>query len=349
MQSIISIIFLTFLMSYSSGFLLYRILLRFSVVDKPNERSSHEVITVRGGGVAILLPLLMVAGYVVWRYLDVTSIGFLISIVVVAGISVIDDIKSLSAKVRFIGHGLAGVLLLWSVYRGVGSANMTNIGLGGATATLVGGLLLVWLVGYANAYNFMDGINGLAGGQAVIAALFYAYAIGTFTGKWDSGLVLICLAVSGAALGFLPHNFPRASMFMGDIGSVTLGFTFAAISIWSFIVAGWELFLSLCLIHSNFVLDTGTTLFLRIRRKEKWWMPHRQHFYQKLIRSGKSHLFVTSWEMFLQVCVVLLLVLSFSAGNTERMFLYASIFGVWISFFCYCENCFNAKSPSSTN
>jgi UDP-N-acetylmuramyl pentapeptide phosphotransferase/UDP-N-acetylglucosamine-1-phosphate transferase len=289
----------------------------------------------------------MVAVYVVWRYQDVTSIGFLISIVLVAGISIIDDIKSLSAKVRFIGHGLAGVILLLSIYLGGGVVNMSVIGM--VITAFGGGVLLVWLVGYANAFNFMDGINGLAGGQAAISALFSAYAIGTYSGNWDSGPVLISLAVSGAALGFLPHNFPRASMFMGDIGSVTLGFSFAAISIWSFIVAGWELFLSLCLIHSNFVLDTGTTLFLRIRRKEKWWMPHREHFYQKLIRSGRSHLFVTSWEMFLQVCVVLLLVRSFSAGNTERLFLYASIFGIWISFFCYCENCFNGRPQSSTN
>ncbi|MDA7512698.1 glycosyltransferase family 4 protein [Verrucomicrobia bacterium] len=347
MPFIISVIILALLISYASGFLFYRLLLRASVVDKPNERSSHQVVTVRGGGVAILLPLLLMTGYVVWPSQDVTSIGFLIAIIGIAGISVVDDIKSLSAKVRLVGHAVAGLLLLWSVHSGDSGEVFGNMGIGWILA--LGVVLLVWLVGYANAYNFMDGINGLAAGQAAITSIFSAYAIGSVTGNWDSGPVLICLALTGAALGFLPHNVPRASMFMGDIGSVTLGFVFAAISVWSVIVVGWELFLPLCLIHSNFVLDTGITLFVRIRRKEKWWKPHREHFYQKLIRAGKSHSFVTFWEMFLQFCILFILVRSFSAGNTERMLLYASVFVIWIGFFFYCEKCFHAGAQISTN
>lgn len=307
-------------------------------MDKPNERSSHEVVTVRGGGVAILLLLLLMTGYVVWLYHDVTSTGFLVAIIGIAGISVVDDIKSLSAKVRFIGHAVAGLLFLWSVHSGDSGEVFGNLGVGWILA--LGVVLLVWLVGYANAYNFMDGINGLAAGQAAITSIFSAYAIGSVTGNWDSGPVLICLALTGAALGFLPHNFPRASMFMGDIGSVTLGFTFAAISIWSLLVVGWVLFLPLCLIHSNFVLDTGTTLVLRILKKEKWWMPHREHFYQKLIRSGKGHSFVTLSEMGLQVCVLLLLIRYISAENAERIVICLVVFVIWITFFCYCEWCF---------
>jgi UDP-N-acetylmuramyl pentapeptide phosphotransferase/UDP-N-acetylglucosamine-1-phosphate transferase len=307
-------------------------------VDKPNERSSHEVVTVRGGGVAILLVLLLMTGYVVWPLQDVTSIGFLIAIIGIAGISVVDDIKSLSAKVRLVGHAVAGMLFLWSVQNGYRGEEFGNLGVGWILA--MGSVLLVWLVGYANAYNFMDGINGLAAGQAVISSIFSAYAIGSVTGNWDLGPVLICLALTGAALGFLPHNFPRASMFMGDIGSVTLGFTFAAISIWSLLVVGGDLFLPLCLIHANFVLDTGTTLVLRILKKEKWWMPHREHFYQKLIRSGKGHTLATLWEMGLQVCVLILLIRYISAENAERGGICLAVFVIWITFFCYCECCF---------
>ncbi|MDA7660582.1 glycosyltransferase family 4 protein [Verrucomicrobia bacterium] len=313
----------------------------------PNERSSHETVTVRGGGFAILLPLLLMTGYVVFHTQDVTSLGFLVAVIGISGISFVDDIKSLPAKSRFVGQTLAGLLFLSSVHRGDGSEVFGYLG-GGLTLAL-GSVLLVWLVGYANAYNFMDGINGLAAGQAAVTSIFSAYAIGSTTANWDSGPVLIYLSLTGAALGFLPHNAPRASMFMGDIGSVTLGFLFAAISIWSLLVVGWELFLPLCLVHSNFVLDTGFTLFLRIRRKEKWWKPHREHFYQKLIRAGKSHSFVTFWEMFLQFCILLILVRSFSAGNTERMLLYASVFVIWIGFFFYCEKCFHAGARISTH
>jgi UDP-N-acetylmuramyl pentapeptide phosphotransferase/UDP-N-acetylglucosamine-1-phosphate transferase len=342
---IINIIIAAFLVSYISGYLLYPLLLRASILDKPNERSSHKVVTVRGGGVSILLPIMLMTAYVVWLHKDVTSFGFLAAIVGIAGVSVVDDIKSLSAKVRFVAHVLAGLLFLITVHSGDGGEVSGFLGWG--LTLSFGAVLLVWLVGYANAYNFMDGINGLAGGQAVISSIFSAYAIGSVTGNWDSGPVLICLALTGAALGFLPHNFPRASMFMGDIGSVTLGFTFAAISIWSLLVVGGDLFLPLCLIHSNFVLDTGTTLVLRILKKEKWWMPHREHFYQKLIRSGKGHAFVTSVEMMLQMVVLGLMWLYLSSEGVLAGILVSGVFAIWFGFFCYCEREFRLSHITS--
>ena len=335
MVSIISVLVVAFLASYGSGFLLYRVLLRFSVLDRPNERSSHSVATVRGGGIVILLPLLVASGYVVLNDPDLVSIGFLGAVVLIAVISFLDDVRSLSQRIRFGAHALTAVIFLSTVFSKEGSVSLQNLGawfpLGLAC------VLIVWLVGYANAFNFMDGINGLAGSQAAITSLLSAYAIGKVTGQWDSGLILIWLAIAGGGLGFLPHNFPRASMFMGDIGSVTLGFTLAALSVWALIDVGWVIFVPLCLVHSNFVLDTAVTFLRRLVGREAWWQAHREHFYQRWIRSGASHSMVTFTELALQIIVCALLVVYLDSNMTLRILVVLAVFLIWSGFFVYCD------------
>ena len=337
MLTMAQVFIFAFICSYLSSFKFRKILLGLSVMDKPNERSSHSEVTVRGGGLSILLPVVITGIFVSFRDRDLTCFIFLSAVIIIAIISMVDDAKSLSQKLRFTVHISVSLLFLcfvdWTSF-----ANSAG-NLKGPLIFLVGGILLLWLVGYSNAFNFMDGINGLASFQAIITFIYAGIAIGCVSGHWENGLVLMCMVIGGGALGFLPHNFPRASMFMGDAGSVTLGFSSAAIGIWSVAIVGWELFVTLCLIHMNFLLDTGITLSRRILKREQWWMPHRQHFYQKLIRSGKSHSFVTLTEMGIQLLLLPLLIRFMFAGIIEQFVIVLLVLIFWVAYFCYAEWC----------
>jgi UDP-N-acetylmuramyl pentapeptide phosphotransferase/UDP-N-acetylglucosamine-1-phosphate transferase len=150
-----------------------------------------------------------------------------------------------------------------------------------------------WLAGAAfvlaivlvNVWNFMDGINGLAASQAVVVSLALAAVM---EGTW----VGVALALAAACLGFLPFNFPKAAIFLGDVGSGALGYAIAAITIVASATQSiaWPLLL---LPLSAFLIDAGLTLLMRMRRGERWWIAHVQHCYQVWVRGGAAHATVT--------------------------------------------------------
>ena len=315
-------------------------LARSSIIDRPNQRSSHSRPTPRGGGIAILLVVLLGA-LVLGRTSAVTLVLSALSLGL-AVLSFWDDLRPLLAVVRFGGHALAalGVLhvLKWPRF----SLDLISQP-GVAWPALVSGLFLfLWLTGYTNAFNFMDGINGLAAGQAIVTGLGMAL-LGSMAGGQSpvgSPPVLLSLVIAGACAGFLPHNFPTARMFMGDVGSAPLGFLLAAVVVWIARDYGCWLLIPLGLLHANFVLDTGITLARRILRGERWYEAHREHFYQRLIRSGKSHPFVTGLEMALQGVVLGLMVLYLYASVPVRVGLITVVILLWLGFFAYCERVF---------
>lgn len=128
---------------------------------------------------------------------------------------------------------------------------------------------------------------------------------------------------------------------MGDVGSASLGFLLATVALWSATACtacGTWLLVPLALLHANFVLDTSITMLRRIVRGEIWYSAHREHFYQRLVRAGKSHTFVTLVEMGLQVIVLLLMVAYLLyVGAGVRLGLIFSVIAIWLAFFCYCE------------
>ena len=280
-----------------------------------------------------------------------------------AALSFWDDLRPLRPAVRFGGHALAAIGVLYALNWPRFSLDLTSQP-GVAWPALVSGLFLfLWLTGYTNAFNFMDGINGLAAGQAIVTGVGMALLCSVASGRWSvasgrwsvvsgqwsvisgqwsvvSPPVLLSLVIAGACAGFLPHNFPRACMFMGDVGSAPLGFLLAALVIWIARDEGWWLLIPLGLLHANFLLDTGLTLARRILRGERWYEAHREHFYQRLIRSGKSHVFVTGWEMALQGMVLGLMVLYLHASLPMRAGLAALVILIWLAFFGYCERSF---------
>lgn len=325
------------LISFLLCFPVYRLLERQGIVDRPNARSSHSTPTVRGGGLAIVITIALSALWVDARIGATPLVWFVGATVMLAVVSFFDDLKGVPAIVRFGTHALAAVIALhalgWPVLA-IAVSPEWSFTLPFAISLLVG---FLWLAGYTNAFNFMDGINGIAAGQAVLAATGYCVVACAAGAAWTDAPVLFSAAIAGAAAGFLPHNFPKARMFMGDVSSAPLGFLLAADALWIASTYGMWLLIPLALLNANFVLDTGITLARRILRGERWYDAHREHFYQRLTRAGRSHRFVTSWVIALQIGVVALMYFYVHASPAGRVWSTLAVAGCWLAFFLCCE------------
>ena len=283
--------------SYAGVALLRRWAQRRSMVDIPNERSSHTRPTPRGGGLAIVLAVLL--GWPLaqglfysldWKVLA----GYGAGAALVALVSWLDDVQSLSNRVRFAAHTLSALIAMsafgyWHTLD-VPLAGEVHLGFAGAILTFL------WITGLTNAYNFMDGSDGIAAGQALAAGLGWALLIGL--SRWPTYLDLPLLICAGS-LGFLGHNWPPARIFMGDVGSAFLGYTFALLPL-MFPASGQIPVLGVLFVWP-FVFDTAFTFLRRLRKGENVFAAHRSHLYQRLIIAGHSHAFV----MFLYTALAL--------------------------------------------
>jgi UDP-N-acetylmuramyl pentapeptide phosphotransferase/UDP-N-acetylglucosamine-1-phosphate transferase len=253
-------------------------------LDVPNERSSHTRPTPRGGGLVIVVGFF--AGLGLWLTLGGSlsprALGWLAGAVLVASVSFIDDLRSLPAAPRLVAH-LAGALLLTLA----GVQERADLSLVVLPLAFLGVIVLT------NIYNFMDGIDGLATTQAVVAGAGLAIA-GTIV---TNSLVEVGggLLVASSA-GFLRYNLPPARLFMGDVGSTFLGFSFAGLPLLASIgVGGGRLPLEFGLVLlAPFLFDGLVTLGRRVLRGERWYAAHRSHYYQRLVRCGLSHGQVTA-------------------------------------------------------
>ena len=171
---------------------------------------------------------------------------------------------------------------------------------------------------------------------------------GSASGDWSGSYVLSCFLIAGAAAGFLPHNFPSARMFMGDVGSASLGFLLATLALLLASRYGWWLLPAFLVVHANFVLDTAITLVRRVVLGQKWYLPHREHFYQRLVRAGKSHAFITGVQMLLQLLIAILMVFYPGAPITARVALIALSLLLWLGFFAYSETIFAGRKAPTT-
>jgi UDP-N-acetylmuramyl pentapeptide phosphotransferase/UDP-N-acetylglucosamine-1-phosphate transferase len=260
--------------------------LRLRLLDKPGERSSHSVPTPRTGGLAIIVGAM--AGILLCSS---ASVPFLLAVglgMLVAIISLLDDVITIPSLPRLAVHLLVAGGTIWLVNLAPHDLGLPYMHLdmpwwlGIALATL-------FTVGYINFFNFMDGINGIAACQAIIGGLTLAVLL-ALSGAANS--IVAAAAIAGAAMGFLPHNFPKARMFMGDVGSTTLGFVLAMLTL----VGGAKLdkpWVAFMMPLGVFIYDAGFTLIKRISRRENFLKPHREHHYQLLIRCGWSHARVT--------------------------------------------------------
>ena len=268
---------------------------RRKLFDAPGERRSHAVATPRGGGIGITVALL--AGSLLLGgagALPVVVVGcFALGLVLVAGIGWIDDHRPLSPGLRLLVQCLAGLLLAWGLHAHDGRWGWALLAF-----ALVPVLVNVW--------NFMDGINGLASSQALLAALAIAWLV--------PAVALPALALAGACAAFLPFNFPRARIFLGDVGSGTLGYALAALVAAAAPELGLPRAALLLLPLSAFLVDASLTLGWRILAGERWWQPHVSHVYQRWVRTGRSHAFVTGVYAMFSIGAVILAAFLYQAA-----------------------------------
>ncbi len=234
-------------------------------LDVPNHRSLHRSPIPRTGGIAIVLGVL---ASLIWLP------GFHVMTVCLAmlgAISLLDDWRGLHQGLRLSVHLLVALAFLVLSWR---DSNPLVV------------LLAVLAVGWmTNLYNFMDGSDGLAGGMAVLGFGFYALA--AWIGE-SSQFATVCLCIAAAVLPFLVLNFSPSRIFLGDAGSIPLGFLAGALGVQGWLQGEWSLWFPI-LVFSPFIVDASMTLARRVMRGERFWQPHRDHYYQRLIRLGWSH------------------------------------------------------------
>jgi UDP-N-acetylmuramyl pentapeptide phosphotransferase/UDP-N-acetylglucosamine-1-phosphate transferase len=248
------------------------------LLDEPGERRSHQVATPRGGGIAIVLAFLVaIVAMMLRQPSDIVLLGCAgMGLLMVAAIGWADDHRPLSPWSRLVVHAVAAGWLAVGFYLSGAGGELALI-------ALLSALLLV------NIWNFMDGIDGLAASQAALVSGALIVLAGGGTVAVHLGLALIA-----SISGFLPFNFPKAKIFLGDVGSGALGYALALMVGLSLQAAPRTTWLLVILPLSAFMLDAGFTLIARVLRGERWWMPHVQHAYQRWARRKGDHRPVTA-------------------------------------------------------
>jgi Fuc2NAc and GlcNAc transferase len=282
------------------------------MLDIPNARSSHTVPTARGGGIAIVVVFLI--SILILAYLGflplATAAALELGGAAIAAVGHLDDRHALPAAFRFGVHLAAVVLVVVSV-GGVSEYTLRAFGLHGAVAGGIAGvLILAWTT---NLFNFMDGIDGIAGGEAVFIAAAGAWLNWLQGGA--PGLSIAMLALAAAASGFLIWNWPPARIFMGDVGSGFLGFSLGALGLASsrqdrMPIEVWAI------LGGVFLVDATLTLVRRAARGDRWFEAHRMHAYQHLASRFDAHLPVTALVIF--VDLFWLLPWAYLAANTPE-------------------------------
>ena len=274
-----------------------RYALHRQLIDQPGERRSHRVATPRGGGIAIVASaLLAFAWLAATNAIPMQTVGLIAAgLLLVAGIGWIDDHRPLSPWLRLAVQAIAAVL-----------ASIALLANGHSPASAMIGFTTVMVL--VNVWNFMDGIDGLAASQALLVAAGWALL------AWPDPWAWVLFAVAAACLGFLPFNLPPARIFLGDVGSGSLGYLLAIGLLWlpsDALQWHWLAWLPL----SAFLVDATLTLLGRILRDERWWTPHLQHAYQRwaarLGRHGPVSLAYALWT----ACAVVTMVLARGAGT----------------------------------
>jgi len=286
----ITITFIIFAFLFTTEILYFKIADKFNIIDRPNHRSSHNGLIIRGGGIIFTISLLLYP-----LYFGMLYNSFLLGLVFIAFISFLDDIKPVSSTIRIVFHLVAVALLFyqlglyslpyyWTVFA------------------------LIFVIGSINAINFMDGINGLTGGYALVtlcSLLYVNYEVTLFT----NSNFLITSIISVLVFNFF--NFRNnARCFAGDVGSIGMAFIILFFILQLIIKTENFNFLFFLLLYG---LDTATTIVFRLLRKENIFEAHRSHLYQYLVNEKKmSHLLVSSIYICVQLIINLIIILFFS-------------------------------------
>jgi len=252
------------------------LLRRLAAIDLPGLRSSHSVPTPRGGGAPVAAGLILAVALIP----AATAVAFAAAVALFAAMGLADDLTGLPARGRLVMQAAAGLV--------IGGLLARTAGLSPAVTVLAAVALAAWLTAFVNAFNFMDGVNGISGAHALAGGACYA-AIGLW--RPDALLAAGGAAVAGGAAAFLPWNAVRARVFLGDVGSYGLGAALAVLAA-AAMLAGLAPEAALGPL-ALYLADTAWTLQRRIRAREPWLQAHRTHAYQRLTDAGWSHQRVT--------------------------------------------------------
>jgi UDP-GlcNAc:undecaprenyl-phosphate GlcNAc-1-phosphate transferase len=284
--------------------LYFRIAVHRRIIDKPNERSSHKYFTIRGGG--IIVPFALISWFIINGF---QHFLFVSALLLISLVSFLDDIKNIHRTVRFFFQFLAVCLMI------------TELSLGLDWYWYI--IIFILIIGMINAWNFMDGINGITGSYSLVTlgTLFY---LNRFVQQFTSESLLIFSILSLLVFNFF--NFrKKAKCFAGDVGSISIAFIISYSLIELIFTTHNLLFIGLLLLYG---IDTVTTIIFRIIRKENIFQAHRTHFYQFLSNEKKwAHLSVAAMYSFAQLIVNIIILLLFYQSITliHSFFLISSI------------------------
>jgi len=307
--------------SFAGTGLILRFLRDRAILDHPNERSSHAAPTPKGAGLAIV-PIVAAAWLGAGWAAPAAHVGLVAgAALALAALSWLDDLKGLGPLVRLLGHAVAvaAVLTVASppapVFAGL---------LPGWLDRVAAGLLWLWFI---NLFNFMDGIDGIAGVETAaigIGIVLVAAIAGLSPAFLVHGLALAC-----AALGFLRWNWYPAKIFLGDVGSVPLGFLLGWLLIGMAAAGQWAAAL---ILPFYYLADATITLLRRGLRGERVWQAHREHFYQRAVGRGLGHAQVVRHVLWVDAVLVALAVIA-AAGHAAAALIGAAVLVSWLLFF----------------
>ena len=280
------------------------------IVDHPNDRSLHAQATPRIGGIGMMLgamPIVFCFGTPEVRWIGGAAVAL-------AVLSFVDDWRPLPVAVRLPCHLAAAALAVVVAWPGSTAADPASMAVAAAAF-----LAIAWMT---NLFNFMDGADGLAGGMAMIG--FGTLAFAALRGG-DSAIAYASLALSAASAGFLAFNFPPARVFMGDAGSVPVGFLAGALGWLGAARGDWPWWFA-PLVFSPFIVDASVTLARRLAAGERLVQAHRTHYYQRLVLSGWSHrrLAAAAWALMAAVAA------SAIAALGQRGAVQGAIISAWV-------------------
>lgn len=296
---VVTLMFTTILSCIGCGYMRYYSIKKAKFIDIPNQRSSHEAPMPRAGGAPMALFSIIAIVFLGIVRPHLIPLNWVLTIgiggFIIAWVGWLDDKSSLAASTRFLFHIIAAIWAIYQLYPGESPFFVK----------FVAGFWIAWSI---NFYNFMDGLDGLAGSEAVVIALGAGYISGRL-GLMPS--LAVAWIIAAAALGFLFWNWPPAKIFMGDAGSGFLGYVFGCLAVGS--GTGWTGgFYTYLLLLALFWFDATFTLLKRILRRERFWEAHRQHLYQQAAQKGFSHLEITLF--FVTINMLLFIAAAMMAG-----------------------------------
>jgi len=309
-----------FIIIFFSSFVLTYLVKLFAqkkmLMDIPNERSSHVTPTPRGGGLAIAMVWFSVISYLNYSELIASNLYYaLLSGVLISIISFIDDIYTIKSLPRIIVQSISTLIALYFI----GGLSFIDVGFFTIENPIFLNILaFVAVIWFVNLFNFIDGIDG----HLSTGSIFIALALFIFSG--DSLLVLLALTV----FGFLPWNWSKAKIFMGDIGSTLLGFTFAILMLYYNNTEQIPILTSLIL-SSVFWFDATFTIIKRYLNHEKIGQAHKKHAYQRIVQFGFSHQKTVLWVMAINSLLLIIASLALVYHQFVVLFLLLIILLLW--------------------